>query len=90
MRRADREIKSILQSNAVEMHDDTVKKINLVLDNLPEKEIMTSKRHTNRFIWKVAVAIAAVLFVLPNMNPAIAMAMGELPYVGKIFQLLKL
>lgn len=25
MRRADREIKSILQSNAVEMHDDTVK-----------------------------------------------------------------
>ena len=88
MRRADREIKSILQSNAVEMHDDTVKKINLVLDNLPEKEIMTSKRHTNRFIWKVAVAIAAVLFVLPNMNPAIAMAMGELPYVGKIFQVI--
>lgn len=88
MRKIDKEIKNILQNDTVKMEADTMKKIDELLFNLPEKEISFGKKTTGSLAWKIAFAMAAALVILPNLNPVVAKAMYEIPYVGKIFQVL--
>lgn len=92
MKMDDREIKKILQDDAVKMDDEQKKRLDFFLENLPEKEIQIEKetvfkkkirRGTG---WKVVFAMMAVLVILPNVNPTIAYAMYELPLIGKLFE----
>lgn len=88
----DREIKKILQDDTVKMDDEQKKRLEFFLENLPEKEIQIEKepvfikRTRRRSGWKIAFAMMAVLVILPNINPAVAYAMYELPLIGKLFE----
>lgn len=92
MRKDDREIKKILQSNCVKMDDGQKRKVDILLANLPEKDISIEKeagfKETLRWggAWKPALATLAVLLALPNVNPVVAHAMYEIPLVGKFFE----
>ena len=51
--------------------------------------IMEEKRRRNKKSWSgVAVAVAAILFILPNINEGIANAMGNMPIAGPFFRLM--
>ena len=88
----DRNIKKILQDDTVKMDDEQKKRLDLFLDNLPEKEIQIEKgpvlvkRTKQGTGWKVAFAMMAALVILPNVNSTIAYAMYELPLIGKLFK----
>lgn len=86
MRKDDEKIKHILQSDTVKMDDEQKKRLDLLLNNLPEKEIVIDKSKRHGSAWKSVFAMLAVIIILPNINPSVAYAMYDLPLIGKIFE----
>ena len=88
----DKKLKKILQDDTVKMDDDQKNRLDLFLDNLPEKEVriesepLFRKSTGKATAWKVAFAMLATLVILTNVNPSIAYAMYEIPVLGKIFE----
>lgn len=88
MRKDDRNIKDILQNDAIKMDDEMIEKVDLLLENLPERQIKEDRMTPHVRCWQLAAAMLAVLVVLPNLNPAVANAMCEIPVLGEFFEVI--
>ncbi|MGN1266490.1 MAG: RsiV family protein [Dorea sp.] len=88
MRKDDRNIKDILQNDAIKMDDEMIEKVDLLLENLPERQIKEDRVTPHVKRWQLAAAMLAVLVVLPNLNPAVANAMYEIPVLGEFFEVI--
>lgn len=84
----DKKIKAILQKEVVEMSADSAKKIENLLENLPEKEIQMNCSMKNCWHWRIVLALCVVVFLLPNLDSSIAYAMYDIPLIGHFFEVI--
>lgn len=79
---------------SIEVPEDALEKMKLGIEKAEEYkkgriiDVMEEKRRNKKRWPAVAVAAAAILFALPNVNESVSHAMGNIPIAGPLFKLM--
>ena len=80
----DKKLKALALSENQQVPDSVKMSIDKTLEGLPDKEKRHFMGYAMRTVLAAACAVFVLLFVMPNVSPAYAEALKDVPIIGDI------